>query len=549
MKRLFITIALISCLPALHAQQPAKDHNFEVSKNLETFNSIYNELDLFYVDTLDAEKVVRVGIDAMLSELDPYTEYYPKEEVSDLKMMTTGKYGGIGSIIRMRKDSSVIISEPYEGMPAAIAGLQAGDVLRKIDDVDLKGKSVSEVSDLLRGEPATTFRLEVMRPGEKSPRTFNITRKNIQMPVIEYETILDGNKGYIYLTSFTENCSAEVRKSVISLKEKGAESIIFDLRGNGGGLLQEAIKIVNLFVPKGKEIVSTRGKVRSSNEIYKTTSMPLDENIPMVVLVNSNTASAAEIVSGSLQDLDRAVIIGTRTLGKGLVQVARELPYDGSLKLTASKYYIPSGRCIQAIDYKTRREKLTVDGHIPDSLTHVFHTEAGREVRDGGGIMPDIKVAHDTLSNIVFYLANDDVLTDYGTEYCRNHTKPSSVAEFEITDNDFEDFKRMAIERDFKYDRLSQKRLDDLKKTAQFEGYYDDAKAEFEALESKLEHNLSKEFDHFKTEIKDLMGQEIVKRWFYQKGSVANQLKKDPDVAEAVKVLNDANTYNKILGK
>ena len=339
-----------------------------------------------------------------------------------------------------------------------------------------------------------------------------------------------------------------MRKAVISLKEEGAESLVLDLRSNGGGLLQEAINIVNLFVPKGLEIVSTRGKMQAANTVYKTMSSPLDLDIPLVVMVNGNTASAAEIVAGSLQDLDRAVVLGARTYGKGLVQVPRELPYNGSLKLTSSKYYIPSGRCIQAIDYKSRREgRVGADGRVPDSLTNVFHTAGGREVRDGGGIKPDVEMKHDTLANILFYLSNDDVLLDYGTRYVQTHSKPASVAQFSINDQDFEEFKQMAIDSDFKYDRLSERRLKDLKSTAQFEGYYNEAKEEFDALERKLQHNLGLEFNHFKKDIMMLMRQEIVKRWFFQSGISEEQLKDDEDAMEAIKLLHDTARYRAIL--
>lgn len=523
------------------------EHRFEIAKNLDIFNSIYKQLELFYVDTLDAQKVIRVGIDAMLDELDPYTVYYPEEEMSDLKMMTTGKYGGIGSIIRQRKDKTVMIAEPYENMPAAEVGLKVGDILKQIDDTDLTGKNTSEVSDMLRGEPGTTFVLKIQRPGEDKMREFKVTRRNIKLPAIPYSGMID-SLGYINLSSFTENCSSEVRKAVINLKNQGAKAIVLDLRGNGGGLLQEAVDIVNLFVPKGHEIVSTKGKIKAANSIYKTSSEPLDTDIPLAILVNSGTASAAEIVSGSLQDLDRGVVVGTRTYGKGLVQTPRPLPYNGSLKLTSSKYYIPSGRCIQAIDYKNRREAHS-DGRIPDSLTTVFHTAGGREVRDGGGITPDIEVKHDTLPNLLFYLSNDDVLVDYATRYVQTHDAPSSVAQFKLTDADYEEFKKMTIDSGFTYDRLSGKRLEELRKVADFEGYLDDAKEEFAALEKKLEHNLSKELDHFRRDIEKIISQEIIKRYFYQRGIIEEQLKDDEDLKAAQKILNSPDEYKSILGK
>ena len=551
-KFLIILLGLMAMVP-VRAQS---EHAFEVAKNLDVFNSLYRQLDIFYVDTLEADKLIRIGIDAMLDELDPYTVYYPEEDMGDLKMMTTGKYGGIGSIIRMRKDSTVIVAEPYAGMPAAEAGLQIGDVMLKIDDKDLKGMTTSEVSELLRGEPGTTFVLRIQRPGEKKTRDIKITRRNVKVASIPYYGLI-GDAGYINLTQFTEGCAKDVRKAIISLKEKGAKSIIIDLRANGGGLLSEAVDIVNLFVPKGLKIVETKGKLLAANSTYFTRNEPLDLDIPLVVLVNGRTASAAEIVSGALQDLDRAVIIGSKTFGKGLVQSPRELPYNGSLKLTTAKYYIPSGRCIQAIDYKQRRKDAEVyrttgkRAEKKDSLAnqHIFHTAGGREVTEGSGIMPDVEVKHDTMANVVYYLSVDDVLTDWGTEYFQKHPTIPAVKDFVITDDDYERLKRMAKDSDFKYDRLSEKRLADLKKTAEFEDYYEDAKEEFEALEKKFAHNLDRDMDKHQDDIRKMMAQEVVKRYYYQAGAVEESLKGDEDIEKAINVLNDESEYNKILKK
>lgn len=546
MKRFLLTYLLTFLTVTLHlsAQQ---NHTFDVVKNLDVFHNIYRNLDAFYVDTLDADKVIKIGIDAMLHSLDPYTEYFPEEDQSDLKMLTQAKYGGIGSLIRMMKDSTVIIAEPYEGMPAAEVGLQAGDVLLQIDDKDLKGMGTPEVSNLLRGEPGTTFVLKFKRPNETKPREVKITRQSIKLPAVPYYGMI-GNSGYINLSQFTNDCYGYVRKAVISLKEQGAQNLIFDLRGNPGGALDQAVRIVNLFVPKGLTIVETRGKVEGGNQTYKTTDQPLDEEIPMVVLVNNNSASASEIVAGSLQDLDRAVVIGSRTYGKGLVQSIRELPYNGNLKLTTAKYYIPSGRCIQEVDYKQRRERnATKKGAASDST--VYKTRNGRPVMSGKGITPDVEVPHDTLQNIVYYLGNDDVLINYGTKYCQSHAAPKSVADFKLTDADFEDFKKMVIDSDFKYDRLSEKRLEDLKKVAEFEGYYEDAKAEFETLEAKLTHNLSREMDHHAKDLRQLISYEIIKRYFYESGSVQESLKDDIDLKKAQEILADKAKYNEILKK
>ena len=553
------------------------EHNFSVAKNLDTFNSIYRQLDIFYVDSLEADKVIRVGIDAMLEELDPYTVYYPEEGMDELKMMTTGKYGGIGSIIHMRKDSTVIISEPYPDMPAAEVGLQVGDVLLKIDDTDLEGKNTSEVSEMLRGEPGTTFMLRIQRPGEKKTRDYKVTRRSIKKTAVPYIGLI-GDAGYISLTEFTEGCAKEVRKSVINLKEKGAKSIILDLRNNGGGLLNEAIDMVNLFTPKNLKIVETKGKMVAANYSYTTHNDPLDLEIPLAILVDGSTASASEIVSGALQDLDRAVVVGTETFGKGLVQSSRELPYNGSLKLTTAKYYIPSGRCIQKIDYKKLRqdaETYRATGKRPektDNTKTIFHTAGGREVTEGSGIKPDVTVKHDSISPVVYYplavgptmealstlatqstllvsLYNDDALTDWGTKYFQSHPSISAVKDLTITDKDYADFKQMVKDSNFKYDRTSEKRLEELKKIAKLEGYYEDAKEEFEALEKKFAHNLDREMDRRKEDICRLMSQEVIKRYHYQAGKVEDAIRDDEDIKAALRVLHDESEYKKILNK
>ena len=551
-KILSLILALALLVPA-HAQN---EHSFSVSKNLDIFNSIYRQLDLFYVDSLEADKIVRVGIDAMLNELDPYTSYYPEEDMQDLKMMTTGKYGGVGSIIRQRKDSTgVIIFEPYPDMPAAEVGLQVGDLMLEIDGKSLNGQNTSEVSEQLRGEPGTTFMLKVQRPGEKKTREFKITRRNIKKSALPYYGMY-GNAGYIHLIEFIENCSKDVRKAFINLKEQGAKTLILDLRDNHGGLLTEAVDIVNLFVPKGLTIVETRGKLSAASSKYVTNNEPLDLDVPIVVLVNKETASAAEIVAGALQDLDRAVIVGNSTFGKGLVQSPRDLPYNGSIKLTTAKYYIPSGRCVQAIDYKKEREAAelyrTTGKRIntKDSIAHkTFHTAGGREVTEGSGVKPDIDVAHDTLSNIVFYLSDDDVLVDWGTRYFQKHPSIPAVRDFALTDADYEDFKDMVKASGFKYDRLSVKRLEDLKKTMRFEGYYEEAKDLLESLEAKLAHNLDKEMDRKKTDILKIMSLEVVKRYYYQAGMAEEALKGDKDLEKAIEIVSDQSEYNKILGK
>lgn len=531
------------------------DRNFQISKNLDIFNSIFKELDMFYVDTVNAEKMIQTGVEGMLSLTDPYTEYYPEEEVSSLKEMTTGKYGGIGAAIRYyeAKDRIAVV-EPTEGMPAAEAGVKAGDIILSVGGKemvrgDMKPQEFSsKVSEALRGEPGTSFVLKVLRPlkNDSTVMEFKITRKNIRTNPVPYYGMVKDSIGYLALSSFTENSGKDFKKAFIELKQKGAKSLIIDLRDNGGGSLSEAVDIVNLYVPKGQEIVVTKGKVRQAQGSYKTQNEPVDTQIPLAVLVNGATASASEIVSGSLQDLDRAVVIGSRTFGKGLVQTIRPLPYNGTLKVTTSKYYIPSGRCIQAIDYA----KKNADGSVartPDSLTTVFHTAAGREVRDGGGIRPDIEVKGDKIPNIVFYLMNDDLIFDYATQYCWDHPTLASVDDFKLTDADYEAFKKLVKSRNFTYDRQSEKMLKSLKEIAEFEGYMTEAAEEFKALEKKLNHNLDRDLDYFAKPIKEYISQEIVTRYFYQRGAAMERLKDDTDLEEAIKVLQNPVRYREIL--
>lgn len=545
MKKNNVIIAIcVSLLCLCWAGFKRDNHNFQISKNLDVFNSVYKELDMFYVDTIDPQKVIRAGIDAMLEEIDPYTVYYPEDDLDDLKQMITGKYAGIGSIIRYyKKRERVVIFEPYEDTPAAEAGLKAGDIILEIDGKDVKGLMTDKVSEMLRGEAGTTFILKVERPGEAAPLEFRITRRNIQTPAVPYYGMLtDGKSGYVQLTSFTDNCARDVRRAIIELKEQGASQFVLDLRSNGGGSLKEAVEIVNLFVPKGLELISTKGKMRQACHVYKSTREPLDLKSPLAVLVDGASASAAEIVAGSLQDLDRAVIVGTRTYGKGLVQIPRDLPYNGQLKVTTSKYYIPSGRCIQALDYQHRDEKGQAI-RTPDSLTNVFYTAAGREVRDGGGIRPDVAVEVPKQSHLLYYLLNDDVLLEYGNEYALSHPTIAGPQEFELTDEDYEHFKKMVLESGFKYDRQSEKALKELKEVAKFEGYLENAQAEFDALEKKLQHNLSADLDRLKKEIKPLIASEIVKRYYFQRGVIIQQLKDDPDLDKALEVLGDSTSY------
>ena len=554
MKTRHILLCLLAALATnVAVAQTDSDHNFEVKKQLDVFNSIYKNLDLMYVDTLDAKEVIGTGIKAMLRSLDPYTEYYPEEKMEDLKEIYTGKFAGIGAIIRYNsKIKRVVIDEPYQGMPADKAGLTKGDIILAIDDSSMIDKNVSYVSSRLRGDPGTSFILKVERPTTGKKMKIKITRQTVQTPSVPYYGIQASGVGYINLRQFTEDCSKEVRKAFIEMKEKGIKGLVLDLRNNGGGSEAEAVHIVNMFVPKDLLIVSNRGKLKRSNIDYKTKVEPIDTVMPVVVLVNDDTASASEITSGALQDLDRAVILGMRTYGKGLVQISVDLPYNGSLKLTSDKYYIPSGRCIQAINYRHAQGGYTE--HIPDSLTKVFHTAHGREVRDGGGIMPDVVVEPDSLPNIGYYLATSgadstEVLLDYEVDYIARHPSIAKPSEYEISDSEYEEFKQRVIDSGFTYDHETEKYLKNLVKLAKFEGYYDDAKEDFDNLEKKLRHNIAKDLDYNKSQIKKILANDIVAAYYYQAGAIENSLRGDKQMEEAVRIINNPEEYWKILGR
>ena len=530
--------------------QEDKDHNFTVAKNLDVLNVIYKHLDLMYVDSLNGNEVIGNGINAMLQSLDPYTVYYPEEKVKELKFMITGKYGGIGSVIRYNNQlKRVIIDQPYEHMPAAEVGLKKGDIILSIDDKDMTHKDQEYVSNHLRGDPGTSFILKIKRPSTGKVMKMKITRRAIQTPAVPYYGMKDNGVGYINLSSFTENCSKDVRRAFMDLKQKGMKSLIFDLRGNGGGSESEAVNIVNMFVPKGVLVVSNRGKLKRVNRDYKTTVEPIDTVMPIVVLVDESSASASEITCGALQDLDRAVIMGMRTYGKGLVQMTLDLPYNGTLKLTTSKYYIPSGRCIQAINYKHSNGGYTE--HVPDSLTKVFYTSHGREVRDGGGIMPDVEVKADSVPNIAYYLAgvrdSNELLLNYQLDYIASHPVIAQPEQFDITDAEYEDFKQRVLKADFKYDRESEKYLKTLVKLAKFEGYYDEAKTEFDNLEKKLSHNVAKDLDFNKETIKKLIANGIIPAYYYQKGNIQYALSSDKQIKEAMALLADGKRYKTLL--
>lgn len=551
MKRHYIALFMLLC-PLLAFGQGKKNHNLAVAKNLDIFNQVYKNLDLLYVDTLNPDEVIGTGIKAMLRSLDPYTEYYPESETKNLKMMLTGKYAGIGALIRYhQKLKRVVIDEPYEGMPAAEVGLKKGDIILSIDDSTMTDKNVNYVSSHLRGDAGTNFVLKVLRPSTGKKMDFKMTRRAIKLPELPYYGMVEDTIGYINLNQFTEGCAKNVRRAFIDLKKQGAKALIFDLRNNGGGSEMEAVDIVNLWVDKGQTIVENRGKIKQANHTYKTRLEPVDTEMPLVVLVNDDTASASEITSGALQDLDRAIILGTRTYGKGLVQVPLDMPYNTNLKVTTSKYYIPSGRCIQAINYK-RNGTGGYRERVPDSLTHVFYTAAGRKVRDGGGIMPDKEVKNDTLPNIAFYLSasgqdSTEVMFDWVVDYISKHPTIASPREFHLSDAEFEDFKQQVVKSGFTYDPVSEKQLKVLMETAKAEGYYEQAREAFNLLESKLRHDVATDMDKHSDMLCQMLELEIITAYYYQAGAIEAGLKYDKQLTEAVHLLQSPDEFRQLL--
>ncbi|MBO7067696.1 MAG: S41 family peptidase [Bacteroidaceae bacterium] len=546
MRRLIYTLLLaILCVVGADAQKQS-GHNAAISRNLEILNDIYKQLDIFYVDTLNADTVIGWGIRSLLRQVDPFTDYYPQED-EELRQMTTGKYAGIGSVIRYhKKENRAVISEPYENTPSQRVGLKAGDVIMRVDGKDVKGWGTSKVTGLLRGEAGTTFELVVKRGGEE--KTFHITRQTIQLPQVPYYGIIDNGTGYICLTGFTEGAYKEVRQALTELKQQGAEKLVLDLRGNPGGSVNEAVDIVNLFVPKGRKVVYTRGKMKHTDRDYYTAEEPVDTLMPVVVLVDGGSASASEIVSGSLQDMDRAVVMGVRTYGKGLVQMVREVSYDGHLKLTTGRYYIPSGRCIQAYDYR----HLNADGSagtVPDSLTKVFHTAGGREVRDGGGIKPDIEVMPDSLPTLIYDLVGSDEFFDWATDYCSRHDQIAPAGEVKLSDEEYNQFVQYITASGFKYNRRSEEVLKVLRDVAKREGYLEQAEPELEALKAKFSPNISTDLLRFRKEIEPCITDELVHRYYFQRGEVRQQLVDDPCIHRVRSLFADINEYNKVLGK
>lgn len=548
MKKLTYIVASLLVASIAVSGSAAKNRKQDISRNLETFNALYKELNTFYVDSIDPERSINTAIGAMLEDIDPYTEYIPYKDQEDFTSMTTGEYAGIGSYI-MERDGNVFISEPQEGSPAQLAGLRPGDRFVMIDNDSVAGWRSSKVSARLKGQPGTEVRIKVFRPYvEDSILDFTITRRKIQMPSVPYYGVVKGDIGYIVLTSFTDKSPDEVKNALVELRnDTRVKSIVLDLRGNGGGLLESAVKIIGLFVPKGTEVLRTRGKEVNQEKVYKTTQAPIDTEIPLAVMIDGGTASSSEIVSGALQDLDRAVIVGTRSYGKGLVQSTRQLPYDGLLKVTIAKYYIPSGRLIQAIDYAHRNPDGSV-GRIPDSLTRVFHTANGREVRDGGGITPDLTVTYPEVNRLTYNIVRDNWAFDFANRYAATHSSIPTAEEFTITDTIYSDFKNFIDPVRFNYDRVCETMLTQLREAAEREGYMNDStRGQFDRLETMLKHDLYKDLDINRKDIAPYLEREIAERYSFARGGYISSLKDDLVLDSVVTVLSDPSRYKAIL--
>lgn len=544
-RTLFILL-LIGSAWAVTAFRSADDNRFEITRNLDIFTTVIRELLLYYVDPTDPGLLIEEGIVSMLESLDPYTQYIPEEDAEDYRFITTGQYGGIGALIGQR-DEDVIITDPYEGFPAQKGGLMAGDILRSIDGKPLKGKKYDEVSRMLKGTPGTELVLTIERPGEDKPLKKTLRRQEITIPNVPYYGVIDPGIGYIRLSGFTDHAAREVQAATEELvQKKKVKGIILDLRGNPGGLLNEAVDIVNVFVDRGQEVVSTRGRVKEWDKSYRTISPATDTQTPLVVLVNNSSASAAEIVSGALQDLDRAIVIGQRTFGKGLVQTTRPLTYNAQLKITTAKYYIPSGRCIQTIDYSQRNPDGSV-GKVPDSLISEFKTKSGRKVYDGGGILPDHVTTPTNASSISQALISNYILFDYATRYRSRNSSIANARNFHIDDALYEDFIRWQSDRKFDYTTDSEKQLAKLKEAAMQEKYFEHIRARYEAVEKALSHDRSTDLRIHRDEVSLLLENEIVSRYHYQNGRIESAFDDDPDILLACKAILEPQTYKSII--
>lgn len=522
------------------------DNYFEITKNLDIFVTLFKELNLYYVDETKPGDLMKTGIEGMLESLDPYTNYIPESDIEDFRFMQTGQYGGIGALIRT-KEKKILIAEPYEGSPALKAGLQAGDEIVEVNGKSTEGKNSEDISKILKGQPNTEVKLVVKREGVDKPIEKTIMREEIKVKSVPHYDMLNNEVGYIKLNQFTDKCTDEVEAAFKELKEKkGMKALVLDLRGNPGGLLNEAVSLSNLFVEKGQLVVSTKGKVKEWEKTYKAPNTPLDLDIPLVVLVNSGSASASEIVSGTIQDLDRGVIIGQRSYGKGLVQTTRPLSYNTQLKVTTAKYYIPSGRCIQALDYTHRNEDGSV-GKVPDSLMKQFATKNGRPVFDGGGVLPDVVLEAASYSQITRALSNKSLIFDFATKFKRENPTIAAVKDFQITDEIMNQFTAFIADKDYEYSTKSEDVVKAFKETAEKEKYFKDVEKEYDALKAKLSHNKTEDLETFKEEIKELLKSEIVSRYYYQKGRVESLLDNDPDIKEALSVLADKARYTALL--
>ncbi|WP_010662277.1 S41 family peptidase [Marinilabilia salmonicolor] len=524
-----------------------EERNFSIVKNLDIFYSLFRELNTYYVEETNPEELVETGIGAMLESLDPYTTYIPESEMDDFNFMTTGEYAGIGALITGREDY-VYISEPYKGFPADKGGLKAGDKILAIDGVDMKGKKTEDVSNKLKGPANTDVTVTVKRYGQEDPLDISIVRKAIQIDPVSYFGMVDEETGIIILDNFTQDCSRKVEKALKNLKEEqGVEKIILDLRGNPGGLLDEAVKLANLFLPRGSEVVSTRGKIEQWDKVYRTSKAPVDTVIPLVVMINRGSASASEIVAGAIQDHDRGVIVGNRSFGKGLVQTTRSLPYNAKLKVTTAKYYIPSGRCIQALDYSQRNEDGSV-GYVPDSLITEFNTKNGRTVYDGGGISPDVVVPYEKYSNMTFALVAQQTIFDYVNRFAAENNTVPVPEEFSVTDEIYGNFTDYVTALDsFRYTSESRERFKKLKEAAEKEGYYDANADAFENLEKKLDVSVSEDLDNFRDEVDDLLADEVLKRYYYRQGAIQYALQDDNVLEKAMEVIGSNSEYQGIL--
>lgn len=533
----------VACI--LSVQASAQSNGFEVIKNMELMDQIYQHLEMYYVDEPQAGKLGKTAIDAMLKELDPYTVYYHESNIEDYRLMTTGQYGGIGALIRKIGDYT-FIAEPYEGNPAQKAGLQAGDKIISVDGKDMYKKESDDVSSALKGPKGTTIVIEVERENE-GKKKISVTRDEIKLPDVPYAGMVNSTVGYIKLNSFTQTAASDVRAAFLDLKSQGMKEVILDLRGNGGGLLIEAVKIVNLFVKKGETIVTTKGRVAEENRVYTTLESPLDLEIPLTVLIDEGSASASEIVAGSIQDLDRGVVIGETSYGKGLVQRTYDLKYGSKVKLTIAKYYTPSGRCVQRLEYY-EKEDGERPKEIADSLLKVFKTKNGRDVIDGRGIEPDVKVELENLSRLTATIYANNLIFNYATRYHNAHTSIAEAGKFALTDAEYDAFKTYVLSEEFTYSTASEEMLKKMKETAEKEGFYEDSKAEYDALMARVVPSKERDLEKFRSEIKYLLENEIISRYYYQKGRAIDAFRNDLYVEKALEILKTRSTYNTILG-